>query len=394
MVSHHRRSKIHGVSRSFAMAKHLTKRGHRITLLTTADSKKLGIDCRFTDGVEIIDIPDLLWGSLRSGWDPWSGLNRLLFLLKRGSTFDLVHLFESRPATTHPLQFYKYWRQTPLIIDWVDWIGRGGLLEIRRPKWYKALFGGMETFYEEFYRAKADGGTVICSALKDRAERLGMRPDSILKIPNGVDFEYFQDTLEKGSCRDTLGFPVGEKILTFAAMDADFDFQILLDAMLVIVRRYPKARLMITGRVNPRIQRWVHQNSFSGHLLFTGFVAPKEFPIYLGSSDLFLLPISDTIYNRGRWPSKVTDYMAAGRPIVANPVGDVRELFSNHRIGLLANYDHNDLADKVLALLDNEDLAQELGHNARQVALEHYNWANLIVDLEDLYFRIIGSDRV
>src|SRR5512136_2438812 len=104
MVNHHRRSKVHFVKRSLAMARYLVRRGHQVTLLTTADLRKAGILESHEDGIHIVETPDLLWGQLRSGWDPWSALNRILFLLRCEKEFDLIHLFESRPAVIHPIQ--------------------------------------------------------------------------------------------------------------------------------------------------------------------------------------------------------------------------------------------------------------------------------------------------
>ena len=46
-----------------------------------------------------------------------------------------------------------------------------------------------------------------------------------------------------------------------------------------------------------------------------------------------------------------------------------------------------------MTLLDDKRLADELGKNARQVALEQYNWDNLIVSLESFYYKIIEANN-
>ncbi|NKB15907.1 MAG: glycosyltransferase family 4 protein, partial [Sphingomonadales bacterium] len=58
-----------------------------------------------------------------------------------------------------------------------------------------------------------------------------------------------------------------------------------------------------------------------------GKVPYKELPSVLPAADLFLLPYPNKIVNVGRWPNKIGDYMAVGRPTVANPVGELNELF-------------------------------------------------------------------
>lgn len=393
MISHHRRSKVNLANRSLAMARHLARRGHSVTLLTTADSRKVGLVEREEDEVNIIEIPDLSWGVLRSGWDPWSALNRLLYLLRSDIEFDLVHLFESRPSVVHPTQLYRLKRKPPLIIDWVDWIGRGGILEVRRPRWYRILFGRMETFYEEHFRANSDGLTVICTALAERGQGLGLSPDAILHIPVGVDFDVYPVVLEKAACRRELGFSQEEKILIFAGVDADFDLPLVMGAFARVAEQYPETRLMLTGKSNPAMLNLAGEYGIADRIISTGYVPFDRFPTYLGCADVFLLPFPNTVYNVGRWPSKVCDYMASGRPIVSNPTGDIRPLFEQHEIGLLAEETQEGFAAKVLHLLQHPKVADTMGRNARHIAETRYEWGTLIQELEVFYDSILERRR-
>jgi len=390
MISHHRRSKVNLANRSLAMARHLARRGHSVTLLTTADSNKVGLVEREEDGVNIIEIPDLFWGVLRSGWDPWSALNRLLYLLRSDIEFDLIHLFESRPSVVHPTQLYRLKRKPPLIIDWVDWIGRGGILDVRRPRWYRILFGGMETFYEEHFRANADGLTVICTALRERAQGLGVSPGAILHIPVGVDFDVYPVVLEKAACRRELGFSQEDKILIFAGVDADFDLPLVMGAFARVVEQYPETRLMLTGKSNPEMLSLAREYGIADRIISTGYVPFDRFPTYLGCADVFLLPFPNTVYNVGRWPSKVCDYMASGRPIVSNPTGDIRTLFERQGVGLLADETPEGFAAKIVHLLEHPATAEEMGRQARRTAEAEYDWGALVAHLEDFYLKVLG----
>ena len=193
------------------MAKYLTKKKHFVTLLNTANSRKVGINEYRQNGINIVEIPDLLFGRLRSGWDLWSALNRTVYLMKNSNKFDIIHLFESRPATIHPIQIYRIFNRIPLIIDWVDWIGRGGILEVIRPKWYKYLFGNIETFYEEYFKKKAQGVTAICSKLRDRAINLGIDNCNILVLPVGVDNDIYKKKYSSNFAKKYLQLPFKKK---------------------------------------------------------------------------------------------------------------------------------------------------------------------------------------
>src|SRR4030095_12941543 len=85
-----------GYVRGFQLGRELVRRGHSVTLVTTSASARYGFASGVTDGVEVIEAPDLLIGRGRTGWDPWNTLRRMLKL--RDRSFDIVHAFDCRPA--------------------------------------------------------------------------------------------------------------------------------------------------------------------------------------------------------------------------------------------------------------------------------------------------------
>ncbi len=119
--------------------------------------------------------------------------------------FDLIHVFECRPVTIFPILFLiKKQKHVIFLPDWSDWWGRGGLMNDQRPFWYRPRFGPIETYFEDEFRKKADGITVIANSLSDRASRLGIDPKRICRIPQGVD-TYFFKFLSMKKARENLG---------------------------------------------------------------------------------------------------------------------------------------------------------------------------------------------
>ena len=138
MICHHRRHKA--FARPHAMAAHLVDRGHQVTLMVISENRLVGFVENKWDGVRIIETPDLLWGNLRSGWDLWGLLNREVYLSRDKGSYDLVHCFETRPATIYPALQYCHRHNLPLVTDWNDWWGRGGIIEKKSPKMVFALY--------------------------------------------------------------------------------------------------------------------------------------------------------------------------------------------------------------------------------------------------------------
>jgi phosphatidylinositol alpha-1,6-mannosyltransferase len=112
---------------------------------------------------------------------------------------------------------------------------------------------------------------------------------------------------------------------------------------------------------------------------------------YLSACDVLVLPLSDTITNRGRWPSKVNEYVAVGRPTVACDVGDVAGLLRDNDIGLLVRPDAAEFAARIDELLSDPARATAMGDRARDVALTLYSQDAVAGRLEDFYRRTIAA---
>ncbi|HVZ35020.1 MAG TPA: glycosyltransferase, partial [Polyangiaceae bacterium] len=123
-------------------------------------------------------------------------------------------------------------------------------------------------------------------------------------------------------------------------------------------------------------------------------VGPKPFSeveSYLGAADVLLLPMSDNLMNRARGPIKLGDYMAAGRPIVANPVGDMVDAFRSEEIGLLAPDTPEAYGGAIAELLADPARADRLGRNARRAAERRYAWSVYAPTLEAVYDRALAG---
>jgi glycosyltransferase involved in cell wall biosynthesis len=372
------------------MAKYLVLRGHHVTLLVTADSRKVGIKVSNWDGVRIIEAPDLLWGQLRSGLDLWDLINRIIYLSQDQGPYDLMHCFETRPTTIYPALYYRNRHKLLFITDWNDWWGRGGIINEFRPFWIRFLFGGIETYYEEAFRANADGLTVISTALVKRASDLGVPSDKICHIPGGAlsDKFIYRSTEE---CRNRFGFPLPVPIIGYSSLNQHVEVEFMMQTLSIIARKFPAVKLLVTGKTAKAVRALSSKYQVEKNILLTGLVPYEELPWYLGCADVFVLPFPNKPYNIGRWPNKIGDYISLGRPIVSNPVGDVKRLLEENPIGLLAEWDPTDFAEKIIFLFENQDMALNLGKNARQLAISQYDWKVLAARLETFYFMLMDK---
>ena len=70
--------------------------------------------------------------------------------------------------------------------------------------------------------------------------------------------------------------------------------------------------------------------------------------------------------------SKIAVYLASGRPIVATDFGDYRTLLGDSGAGRLTAVEPTAIADGILAVLGDPDLAARLSTATGPVAREHF----------------------
>ncbi len=372
--------------RCFQFAKHLVAHGHHVDLLTISPAERVHFRESVNAGVHIIETPDLLVGMTRTGWDPYDTWRRVNFLKKR--RYDLIHAFDCRPAVILPALAQRRRDGATLLTDWADWWGRGGVIDERPNKLIKLTFEGIETYFEEHYRTQADGLTVISQALHERAINLGMLPERIAHISGGADIEHIQPGDRIAALR-ALGIPEEGPIVGFSGF-VHYDLTLLLAAFDHLARMRKDVRLLMTGARSPLVQQYARRGGWADRVIEAGVIDYAILPRYHACVDVFALPFANKLANRGRWPNKIGDYLAAGRPIVSNPVGDIKALFTAYDIGYLTDETPEAFAQGLYQTLEDPTSAEAKGRAARFVAEHVLSWARLSVRLEE-HYRLIQS---
>lgn len=107
----------------------------------------------------------------------------------------------------------------------------------------------------------------------------------------------------------------------------------------------------------------------------------------LANADIGISWLPDHPWSLGKCGLKVLQYMAAGLPVVANPVGMNRELVRHGQTGLLASTPE-EWAQAIGRLANSPELRLQMGRAARELIHRHYsvtNWASEFVTmLEEL----------
>lgn len=370
--------------RAYYLARALCQRGMRVTIISTAPAERWRFRTRFEQGgrLALVEAPDMLPGSLRSGWDVWASIARTVWM--HMGQFDLIHAFECRPSVIAPALHHRFWRRIPLVIDWCDWFGRGGSVEERPDGIQKTLLRPAETFFEQRFRTWADATTVISPFLGQKAQALGVPAEQITLVPNGCDTDGWELAKPQAE-RTTLGLPAEAPLVGYVGAIFRRDADLMAQAFDAICQRRPDARLLVLGYCNVAIEQLVQHPEA---VIRTGGLDEPTLRRYLRACTLGWVPLCDSGANRGRWPLKISTYMAAGIPFLTTNIGDLGAFAQRYPTGLAVAPTPQALADAALGLIDSPTQAAAMGQLGRSLAEGDLSWASVANIVYDVYNKL------
>jgi glycosyltransferase involved in cell wall biosynthesis len=199
----------------------------------------------------------------------------------------------------------------------------------------------------------------------------------VLLVPNGVNVEHFRP-LPKDECRTRLGLPWegGAEIVCYVGnFPSKRGLPDLLKAMPAVLRKHPGAALLLVGggKARPGLEQLAGELGIAARTLFAGFKTYEELPYYIGAADVCVAPYTSYYGRRDRIaPLKLYAYMACGRPVVLSDVPVQMDPAEKRSAALVVPAENpGELAQGLIHLLDNPNLAEEMGARGRTIAQAH-----------------------
>lgn len=202
-------------------------------------------------------------------------------------------------------------------------------------------------------------------------------------IPHGVDVCAFQPKATYG--------PTARRFVTIARLTDWKRVHRAVEAVIALRRDVPDAALDVYGDGESRgeIERTVAAAGAGGYVRLRGFAPHETLRDTLREYDAFVLPSISEAFGL-----VFLEAMAAGLPVVGFDRGGPAEVIRPDVNGLLIRQDAlADLVAAIRALATEPGLAERLGRNGRQLAVETFSWDRVALRYREAYRSVVEAAR-
>jgi glycosyltransferase involved in cell wall biosynthesis len=312
------------------------------------------------------------------------GLTRAAFDLRNGMLFTDRACAEIERQS--PDFFYQRYSR-------FNWTGVEASLRSRRPlfleyngsevwmakHWGRLRLGELLERCEQLNLAAAARIFVVAEVERRNLIKAGVTAEKIIVNPNGVDVEEFRPGVGRDTIRRELGVADDATLAGFVGTFGPWHGVLTLAE--AIARLPPDKGLQFlfvgAGMFRDEVERIISEAGRSQQVIFTGQVEHKKVPALLDACDILLsphVPMTDGSEFFGS-PTKLFEYMAMGKAIVASRLGQIAEVLDDEETALLVEPGNSQqLADAILRLSKSHELRERLGAAARRAAVERHTW--------------------
>ncbi|MDJ0647350.1 MAG: glycosyltransferase [Xenococcaceae cyanobacterium MO_188.B19] len=246
--------------------------------------------------------------------------------------------------------------------------------------------------YQEFM-ANADGVTVII----DKLTKFAPSTSSTITLYPGVDTEEFYPRQKNNNLLKSLGIKNDATMLGYTGNIHPANIDEVRSLYLAVGKRNQmgKPTVLVRTGINNNLeildedQLWIKE-----YIIELGWVNRKKIPEILALADILVQPGKSDEFNDYRFPSKIPEFLAMGKPVILPDANIAKILVDKKNALILDSVDENSLPEMIDFIVDNPDLSYTIGQNALKFCEENLNWTNSGKKLYSFYQSLFVEEKL
>jgi len=332
--------------------------GHEVTVFTN-NQKNLSVNERI-DGYIVRRFPikiSLLGNSISPGLIP--------AIIRSRKKFDIIHTHSHLFFPTNVCVLNRCFGSAPLILT------NHGLVSASAPDWLNKLY--LRSITKISFKI-ADCILCYTDIEKKNLQDLGIPHDKIRVIHNGIDVDIFYPR-KKNQHKNY------QQLLWIGRFVSGKGVNILIDAFQKIVKDFKEARLILVGEGPQRsqIENQIERAGLKKNVEIYDYWDNSKIAEIYNQSDIFILPsLMEGV------PRTMLEAMACGIPIIVTDLPHLKVIVEGAGL-IFPPGDSAELSCAISRLLNNKELALQLGETGRSKIVQQYSWKDTVEKTINVY---------
>jgi len=243
---------------------------------------------------------------------------------------------------------------------------------------------------------KADHLFVQSEQMAKQVAAKGVSPAHMTPIPMGINLEQLANAqlpqLNKSNWQTStvlvyMGTMVRVRRIEFLIQMLDRVRQTIPEAVLILVGGAPESDMQ-------RLRDEARRLDLQDYVIFTGFVPMEEAWAYIQAAAVCLSPFRPSPILDVASPTKVVEYMALRRPVVANKNPDQAKVLSESGAGQAVEYSPEAFANEVIHILHDSDKLEHKLEAGYEYVRRYRSYAALSQQLENKYQDLLAAHKM
>ena len=229
------------------------------------------------------------------------------------------------------------------------------------------------TFQEKLSCWFADHVITVTEVWRQRLIGRGLNPEKVSVVMNVADDRYFYPR----ESREVTRKPNGHfNLIYHGTFKENYGMAELIKSIGLVRETIPDVQLTIQGggEFHEEMTRLVEELGLQKEVKINNFAIPvSDLPALIEEADLGVVPNRNDIFNGDLLPTKMLEYIALGKPVVASQTRVISHYFDNSMVQFFEPGNAASLADKIITSYYHWEKEKEKPRNYQKFTSQ-YNW--------------------
>jgi len=231
--------------------------------------------------------------------------------------------------------------------------------------------------YDKFYFHFADKIICISDFLIGKVNKASKH--KTIKIPAITDFDKFRKSSTLPIVKSGYFLFCGSK-----AYSEIIDF-VISSFEILNLREF---RLVLITAKTPGLTERIDKSQLKDRIMVKEDIPYDDLVNLFTNSEALIIPMRNNDQDKARFPHKIAEYCAAGRPVITNKVGEINNYFNEFNSYLCSEYDTTEYSDAMERIISDPVHARDVAENSYQTGLKHFNYRSYSKSIANLFRQI------